>query len=331
MPIRLTTRLTATAEASFEQEFDLGEITVGRSARCSLQLPFTFVSAQHFTIIAEGSSYLIADQGSTNGTVLNDKRLVPFAYAQLAEGDRISLGEIHIELHFVESVAQSLSQEQASLEMRRMVWEMLGADDDEAKLSIDVLSGPDRGSRHVLEPHIEQLVIGRDPSCDLVLTDPACSPRHIELFFTPSGFCAKALDNQLVLLNAQPLLGEMPLGKESVLVLAESRLLFRDPLKRYLDEIARLPEERPIADELRDVLTTQQISTPSFDAMEAPAVDFGPPNRPPVPAQPKLKDEDIAASPERARWGAFEISLLLLTALILVGGTAAILLLFGLL
>ncbi|MCB9535695.1 MAG: sigma 54-interacting transcriptional regulator [Myxococcales bacterium] len=51
------------------------QVTVGRSSVCDLTLTDNSVSSQHFTVEADGNSYVLRDAGSTNGTFYGDIRI----------------------------------------------------------------------------------------------------------------------------------------------------------------------------------------------------------------------------------------------------------------
>ncbi|MCR4654968.1 MAG: ATP-binding cassette domain-containing protein [Lachnospiraceae bacterium] len=51
------------------------ELTIGREQGCSIILPHISVSKQHAKITSDGSHYYITDNGSTNGVVVNNRRL----------------------------------------------------------------------------------------------------------------------------------------------------------------------------------------------------------------------------------------------------------------
>jgi hypothetical protein len=73
------------------------EITVGRSAGCTIQiLDDTFVSNLHCRVFRdEANNAVIEDLGSTNGTYLNGDRLV--VPKPLHKGDRIQMGGTIVE------------------------------------------------------------------------------------------------------------------------------------------------------------------------------------------------------------------------------------------
>ena len=56
------------------------------------------VSREHACIVRRGDSVEIQDLASTNGTLLNGRRLAPYAAATLKDGDRLQLGKLLIEV-----------------------------------------------------------------------------------------------------------------------------------------------------------------------------------------------------------------------------------------
>ncbi len=56
------------------------------------------VSRHHCKIHQRGSSYLVEDVGSANGTFLNGQRLTPYLPHVLKNGDRLQLGRLALEV-----------------------------------------------------------------------------------------------------------------------------------------------------------------------------------------------------------------------------------------
>ena len=56
------------------------------------------VSREHVRILARGRNIIVEDLGSTNGTLLNGKRLDPYIPEKLAHGDQLQLGKLLIEV-----------------------------------------------------------------------------------------------------------------------------------------------------------------------------------------------------------------------------------------
>jgi len=56
------------------------------------------VSRRHCKIHRRGSSYLVEDVGSANGTFLDGQRLTPYLPHVLKDGDALQLGRIELEV-----------------------------------------------------------------------------------------------------------------------------------------------------------------------------------------------------------------------------------------
>jgi pSer/pThr/pTyr-binding forkhead associated (FHA) protein len=69
------------------------EIIIGRSSACRLRLPSKNVSRKHARIFFHNDEYYIEDLGSTNGTYVNDIRVVKCA---LRKNDLIYIGGVRI-------------------------------------------------------------------------------------------------------------------------------------------------------------------------------------------------------------------------------------------
>ena len=70
-----------------------GQVVLGRSKACDVQVDDANVSRRHAELRREGSSWWLVDLDSTNGTDLNGKRV---KRARLSDGDTITLGDTHL-------------------------------------------------------------------------------------------------------------------------------------------------------------------------------------------------------------------------------------------
>lgn len=97
MPFMLVIRSRRDHEGApvSERVFDQLVVTIGRAATADLVLkdPQRMVSSRHGEIRRRGSSWVLVDLGSTNGTELNEIRLTARNEYGLKDGDRITLGD----------------------------------------------------------------------------------------------------------------------------------------------------------------------------------------------------------------------------------------------
>lgn len=73
------------------------ELTIGRAPGCAVPLPSdNFVSAMHARVFRRDDAYWVEDLGSTNGTLVNGRRMT--GTAPLRRGDRLQVGRTVLEL-----------------------------------------------------------------------------------------------------------------------------------------------------------------------------------------------------------------------------------------
>ncbi len=73
-----------------------GDVTIGRGGGCAVPLTFdTFVSQVHARAFDRDGILWVEDAGSTNGTLVNDKRISE--PTKLRKGDRVQVGETILE------------------------------------------------------------------------------------------------------------------------------------------------------------------------------------------------------------------------------------------
>ncbi|MDQ1447912.1 MAG: hypothetical protein QOC79_883 [Actinomycetota bacterium] len=73
-----------------------GDVTIGRGGGCAVPLTFdTFVSQVHARAFDRDGTLWVEDAGSTNGTLVNSKRIGE--PVKLRKGDRVQIGETVLE------------------------------------------------------------------------------------------------------------------------------------------------------------------------------------------------------------------------------------------
>jgi pSer/pThr/pTyr-binding forkhead associated (FHA) protein len=74
---------------------DGGEVTFGRAETSTVMLTDPYVSERHARVYRDGGEWLVADMGSTNGTLLNRAKVT--RPTPLAAGDQIGIGKVTVE------------------------------------------------------------------------------------------------------------------------------------------------------------------------------------------------------------------------------------------
>src|SRR5512139_3052218 len=72
-------------------------ITIGRALESDIVVTSKRVSREHARVRREGWRAILEDAGSTNGTFLNDERVL--APVELHDGDRIKIGDVILVFH----------------------------------------------------------------------------------------------------------------------------------------------------------------------------------------------------------------------------------------
>ncbi|MCB1271646.1 MAG: FHA domain-containing protein [Microthrixaceae bacterium] len=78
-------------------DYEIGpEVTIGRSAGCSIVLDEQYVSSVHTRLFTREDQVFVEDLGSTNGTWINGVRAV--GQMPVRTGDRVQIGNVILEL-----------------------------------------------------------------------------------------------------------------------------------------------------------------------------------------------------------------------------------------
>jgi pSer/pThr/pTyr-binding forkhead associated (FHA) protein len=131
--------------SSFVYEFAQSRIMIGRSRSADVQLPHAAVSGTHASIRERDAGYVLVDEGSTNGTRVNEILVVPGRPKALRNQDLVDLGGYRLAIDVGVPVAQAISARLTADYARRMLSEQLAGKDEQeldAELSA-VQSGSD--------------------------------------------------------------------------------------------------------------------------------------------------------------------------------------------
>jgi len=73
-----------------------GEVVVGRSPECTLDIDDDFASGRHARFYKDLESWIVADLGSTNGTIVNGLRIT--RPTRVGNGDIVKIGRTSIQV-----------------------------------------------------------------------------------------------------------------------------------------------------------------------------------------------------------------------------------------
>ena len=85
------------------QTFTIPEIILGRSLNCDYPIPDETVSARHARLSYHQNQWWVEDLGSTNGTYLNDERVI--VPTVIISGDELRCGQVSLILSIDEKAA----------------------------------------------------------------------------------------------------------------------------------------------------------------------------------------------------------------------------------
>lgn len=174
--LRVQSLWTKADASTFVYEFAQSRIVIGRSRSADVQLPHRAVSGAHATICAEGAGYVLIDQGSTNGTRINEVLLVAGRPKPLRPNDVVDLGGYRITIEVGVPVAQTMSARLTTDFAHRMLAEQAGRAHDgdfgsalleiqeEADERVDLLPIPEEHREPVSEPPPERRSAPSRPS-----------------------------------------------------------------------------------------------------------------------------------------------------------------------
>ena len=244
MGIRLLVRSSWTqrSEATRAQyDFEQPRVVVGRSAGADVRLPHPAVSSSHASIRSEGTQWLLVDEGSTNGTKVNGKKIVARRPKALRSGDRIEIGGFALEVE-LGVLAPSTSPERTAELARRLLRDAFSAEAVDAP-RLRVLNGPAAGTVLDLPEAPSSVVLGRGEDCDLTLPDEDASRAHAEVVRRGGEIRVRDLDSKNgILVNDEAVL-EAELADRDEIRIGNTGVAFEDPASAKLDEVSAQPDE----------------------------------------------------------------------------------------
>jgi len=230
----------------YEFDADRARILLGRRGGVDVLLPHPKVSLVHARIERRGSEYLIADDGSTNGTRLNGAAVPGGQRRTLRDGDRILIGGFLLQVGLSDNKVEWRPEASGSMarHMAREVLERLGPGESQPQLI--VVDGAQTGVVLTLGELGRTFVLGRAGRGDLRLDDVDMWRERAALVRDEEGVTVRELGPTPALtVNGERVNGARLLHDGDILVFGGTTLRFADPAELYLRKLedAATPDE----------------------------------------------------------------------------------------
>lgn len=255
MGVRLLVRScwASRSEDDAVYEFDQTRILIGRGRGADVRLPHRAVSVRHATIELSGGRYVVVDHGATNGTLVQDARIVPGRNKPLRDGDRIEIGGFSIVFRSGVAVTRATGAEHTASLARRLAREALDAPREELTAFVTVLNGPGEGRVVPLPTPPARMLLGRGEACDVVLDDADLSREHAEIDVGLGGVWIRDLGSKNGVFLGQRKVVERLLADRDELRFGATMLRFEDPAAEQVAALEGGEDERVDAPTWADV------------------------------------------------------------------------------
>lgn len=251
--------------------FDAPRLVIGRGDGCEVRLPDPSVSSRHASLRQHGGSYLIVDEGSTNGTFLGEVRLAPHAPRVIENGDRVRVGRVWLELR-LEIVAQSSSPQDTRELALQLVQQALASHGEEVVPRVIVIAGPDEGKVLLLLRSGVPMLVGRGHGVDLALDEVDASRRHVQIVRKAEQVWVRDLGSK----NGTFLQGKrLPSERDALwrsgeeLCIGQDVFIHQNPAMEALLELERCADEKIAAGEV--LQAPEDVSSPELSPLPSEA------------------------------------------------------------
>ena len=326
MPVRVVIRsnVAASGEQAPSLVFDGPRVVIGRGDGCDVRLPDASVSARHATLRQHGGSYLLCDEGSSNGTFVAGVRLAAQSPRVLLGGELVRVGRVWLEIRFDAATAASAPQETKELALA-LVRSALASLGEDIEPRLVVVEGPDAGKTLALSAIATPYVLGRGHGVDLVLDETDASRRHVQLTRKGDGLIVRDLGskNGCFLGDARldPARDTVWKGNEHLRI-GKDVFAFENPAATALAELERSADE-PIKEGEMIAAPTRETDAPSADP--APVAPAG--GEAPVAQVPRETGRAIT-KPRTHGWGFSDVVIVLVAVSVVVLSVTGLWLLF---
>jgi pSer/pThr/pTyr-binding forkhead associated (FHA) protein len=228
----------------YEFDADRAQILLGRRGGVDVLLPDARVSLVHARIERRKGEYFLVDDGSTNGTRLNETPVTVGMRVRLHEGDRIAVGEYALLVSLPPSSGDARPESSLSMArgMVRDLLERLGP--GESQPSLRVLDGPQTGVVLTLADVGRTYILGRAAGNDLRLDDVDMWREHAALVRDELGVTVRAVEAHALAVNGERVTGARQLHDGDTVSLSATAMRYHDPAEVYLRKLDEQHAER---------------------------------------------------------------------------------------
>jgi pSer/pThr/pTyr-binding forkhead associated (FHA) protein len=286
-----------------ELTFDgMQPIVVGRGASCDVRLPDTSVSFRHASIRAQGTDFVLVDEGSMNGTFVAGLRVAPRTSRIVRSGDMVRLGRVWIELRLDQRpVTRDVASVTRDAALALVSQALAGAGTDRTT-RVRVVEGRDLGATLALEEEGRVYVVGRAAECDLPLADSDASREHAGIVRRGTTVLVRDLGAK----NGAWLGGSAVAPERDavwrpaqVLRIGRTVLAMEEPVTEALARIESAPDEPVVAEEI----APPPVIAPPVQVLSQ-SVDRGPSTSAPLAAVP---ERPVPPTKKGSGWSATDL------------------------
>jgi pSer/pThr/pTyr-binding forkhead associated (FHA) protein len=305
MPLTVIVRSAEGARMTFDAT---QRVVIGRGAGSDVRLPDASVSLRHATLRAQGSDFIVFDEGSTNGTFVGSVRIAARTSRIVRSGDLVRVGRVWLELQIDQSpVTRDVAAATRDLALA-LVSQAMRARGADLTLKVHVVEGRDQGAILPLVAEDRGYLVGRGTDCDLLLADADVSRDHVRLELRSSSVLVRDLGtkNGTWIGDARVPNGTDVVWKRvHMMKIGRTVLALEEPLGDALATIEAVPDEL-LAPE--DVTAPPAADEGPADSSRKAGGSFEPTERGPVAAVPGASGGDARSeSRRRSGWSATDI------------------------
>lgn len=274
-------------------------ISIGRLEENAIVLKGSGVSRQHAKIVRLGDDFFVLDLGSGNGTLLNGTELKADEKNLLRNNDLIAIENFDIRFHTTdEALERSYNEEITDSDIIevKLLKKVLRALDKETVPSLEVLNGVAEGKKIFFSDDMHELVVGRDPECELSINEFVISRKHAKISKRWGGIVIRDLESKNgTFVNNRRIVEEF-LHDGDRIALGTIVLLFRNPQEVNLAQLEMKVKPKQVPAQVKP----EDIPIPEEEVPSEEEVPYEEEEEMPQEEPEEMELEEMEEAPRRA-------------------------------